>query len=335
MLRPKTLRYKRILLSLIVAHPYGDIVGRVKLKRGPVIEKLEYLIVLAREKNFGRAAEACGVSQPTFSAGVKHLEEVLGMPLVQRSSRFRGLTPEGARVLEWAQRICADMRAMREEVAAMKRGRLTGRLTIAVVPTALAMVSTLTGPFLNRHPDVRVTIYSRTSNEVLSMLQNFEIDAGLTYVDNEPLGRVRAVPLYPERYRLLAAVSNPLSQRKSVAWKELGEVPLCLLTGDMQNRRIIDGLLKEAGVQASPALESNSIIVLAAHVRAGRWATILPEQLAKAMETPGVTSSAPITGPESTHTIGLVTLERNLLSPLAAALVQEARRWGGEGASGE
>lgn len=291
-----------------------------------MIEKLEYLIALAREKNFGRAAEACGVSQPTFSAGIKQLEETLGMPLVQRSSRFRGFTAEGARVLEWAQRICADMRTMREEVAAMKRGRLTGRLTIAVVPTALAMAATLTDPFLARHPEARVVIHSRTSNEVLTMLQNFEIDAGLTYVNNEPLGRARALPLYPERYRLLASLDNPLARRTSIAWKELGDVPLCLLTGDMQNRRIIDALLQGAGATPAPRLESNSIIVLVAHVRLGRLATLLPEQLARAMETPGRTTSIPITDPDSTHTIGLVTLERSLMSPLAAALLEEARR---------
>jgi DNA-binding transcriptional LysR family regulator len=291
-----------------------------------VLEKLEYLIVLAREKNFSRAAETCGVSQPTFSAAIKHLEELLGMPLVLRSSRFRGFTPEGQRLLEWSQRICADVRTMREEVSAMKRGRLTGHLTIAVVPTALTMVSALTDPFLKRHPDVRMTIYSRTSNEVLTMLQNFEIDAGLTYVDNEPLGRVRAIPLYIERYRLLTSADGPLGKLKSVTWKELAEVPLCLLTGDMQNRRIVDGLLKGAGLQAAPALESNSIIVLVAHVRTGRWSTILPEQLASAMESPPGVISIPIAEPDPSHTIGLVTLERNLLSPLAAALIQEAKR---------
>lgn len=291
-----------------------------------MIEKLEYLIVLAREKNFSRAAEACGVSQPTFSAGVKHLEEQFGMPLVQRSSRFRGFTPEGARMLEWAQRICADVKTMREEISAMKRGRLTGRLAIAVVPTALTMVSKLTDPFLARHPDVRVTIYSRTSNEVLTMLHNFEIDAGLTYVDNEPLGRVRAAPLYPERYRLLISARSPLSSIKSITWKELSGIPLCLLTSDMQNRRIIDGLFNSVGAQVSPALEANSTIVLVDHARTGRWATILPEQIASAMENPGELTSIPIVEPESRRTIGLVTLERGQLSPMAAAIVQEAKR---------
>ena len=78
-----------------------------------MIDKLEFLLALAREKHFGRAAEACGVTQPTLSAGVKQLEEQLGVLLVNRGSRFQGFTPEGERVLEWARRIVGDTRAMR------------------------------------------------------------------------------------------------------------------------------------------------------------------------------------------------------------------------------
>ena len=68
-----------------------------------MIDKLEFLLALARERNFSRAAESCGVTQPTLSAGIKQLEDSLGVLLVNRSSRFHGLTAEGERVLEWAQ----------------------------------------------------------------------------------------------------------------------------------------------------------------------------------------------------------------------------------------
>jgi DNA-binding transcriptional LysR family regulator len=84
-----------------------------------MIDKLEFIIALAREKHFSRAAEACGVSQPTFSAGIKQLEETFGVLLVQRGSRFRGFTPEGERVLEWARRIVGDTRAMRQDIDAL------------------------------------------------------------------------------------------------------------------------------------------------------------------------------------------------------------------------
>ena len=116
-----------------------------------VIDKLEFLIAVAKEKSFSRAAEICGVTQPTLSAGVKQLEDSLGVLLVNRSSRFHGLTAEGERVLEWAKRIVGDARAMRQEVRTLKEG-LTGQLKIAVIPTALGIVSALTTPYREKHP---------------------------------------------------------------------------------------------------------------------------------------------------------------------------------------
>jgi DNA-binding transcriptional LysR family regulator len=288
-----------------------------------MIDKLEFLIALAREKNFGKAAEQCGVTQPTFSAGIKQLEDTLGVMLVQRTSRFLGFTAEGERVLDWARTIVADTRAMRQEVRTLKQG-LSGHLKIAAIPTTLAMVSALTTPYRAKHPNVKFTILSRTSADVLSMLENLEVDAGLTYIDNEPLGRMRAVPLYVEQYRLLTSADSPLGERDQVTWAEVGRIPLCLLTPDMQNRRIIDSLLHAAGSRPEPTLESNSMIVLFSHVRTGRWASVMPEKLA---ETLGLTErlrSIPIIEPEAVHQIGLVVPPREPMTPLASALVAEA-----------
>ena len=120
------------------------------------------------------------------------------------------------------------------------------------------------------------TILSRNSIEVLGLLENLEVDAGLTYLDNEPLGRVQTVPLYSEHYRLLASSDSPLGDRDQVTWAEVGKVPLCLLTPDMQNRRIIEQLLRQAGADVAPTLESNSVVVLFAHVRTGKWASVMP-----------------------------------------------------------
>jgi DNA-binding transcriptional LysR family regulator len=290
-----------------------------------MIDKLEFFLALARERHFGRAAEVCGVSQPSLSSGIKQLEEILGVLLVQRGSRFQGFTPEGERVLEWARRIVADTRAMRQEVDALKRG-LAGHLRIAAIPTALAMAAALTTPYRARHPNVRFTILSRTSVEVLDELENLEVDAGLTYIDNEPLGRVTSVPLYHERYRFLTAADAVLGDRDRVTWAEVGKVPLCLLTPDMQNRRIIDGLLRTAGAEPSPTLESNSIIVLFSHVRTGRWASIMPAVLADTLGLTDTIRSIPIVEPDMTHAIGLVVPQREPMTPLIAALVVEARR---------
>src|SRR5271166_2125737 len=174
-----------------------------------------------------------------MSTSIKQLEEILGVMLVVRGSRFQGFTPEGERVLDWARRIVGDTRTMRQEINALKHG-LAGRLRIAAIPTTLAMVAGITTPFRARHPDVRFTILSRTSIEILMLLDNLEIDAGLTYLHNEPLGRVSSVPLYSESYRLMTSADAPLGDRDTVTWSEVAQVPLCLLTPDMQNRRIIE-----------------------------------------------------------------------------------------------
>ncbi|KQZ02233.1 LysR family transcriptional regulator [Pseudolabrys sp. Root1462] len=290
-----------------------------------MIDKLEFLLALAREKHFGRAAEACGVTQPTLSAGVKHLEEQMGVLLVKRGSRFQGFTPEGERVLEWARRIVGDSRAMREDISALRHG-LSGRLRIAAIPTALAMVAAITTPYRDRHPNVQFTVYSRTSLEILDLLENLEIDAGITYIGNEPIGRVSIVPLYQEHYRLVTSADAPLGDRDSVTWAEVSQVPLCLLTPDMQNRRIINRLLKSAGGESRPTLESDSMILLFSHVRTGRWASVMPEKIAQTLGLSEPIRAIPILQPDAVQTIGLVVPQREPMTPTTAALVAEARR---------
>jgi DNA-binding transcriptional LysR family regulator len=289
-----------------------------------MIDKLEFFIALANEKHFGRAAEECGVTQPTLSAAIRQLEEQLGVMLVSRGSRFQGLTPEGQRVLEWARRIVGDTRTMREEMRAARKG-LAGHIRIAAIPTALAMLQRLTTPFQERHPDVTFSIMSRNSLQVLSMLENLEIDAGITYLEDEPLGRVTSVPLYEERYHLVTASGSPLSERKSVTWKEVGGLRLCLLTADMQNRRIINRHLADAGSAANPTLESNSMILLFSHVLTGRWASIMPKNVAESFGFRADIQVIPITEPAAHHLVGLVATHREPFTPLVSALLHEAR----------
>ena len=290
-----------------------------------MIDKLQFVLALARERHFGRAAQSCGVTQPTLSAGLKSLEEALGVLIVQRSSRFQGFTAEGERVLDWARRIVGDSQAMRQDLDALKRG-LGGHVRMAVIPTALPMVARLTTPFRAKHPGVRFTILSRTSTEILKLLENLEIDAGLSYLDNEPVGQVRTVPLYDERYRLLTAREGEFEGRSSVTWAEVGRLPLCLLTPDMQNRRIIDQMLRNAGIEPEPTLVSNSTIVLVSHVRTGRWSSILPPILADSIGLPEAVASIPIIEPDMSHAVGLVVPHREPTTPIVSALVAESRR---------
>lgn len=292
-----------------------------------MIDKLEMLMMLASERHFGRAALRCGVTQPTLSSAIRQLEDQLGVQLVFRGSRYQGLTPEGERVLEWARRIVGDARALRAEMRAARQG-LTGVLRLGVIPTALPMVAQLTAPFTEKHPSVSLQIMSRTSAEILGGLETLELDAGLTYLDNEPLGRVIKVPVYTEFYRLLCAKGSAMAAKSAITWAEVADLPLCLLTGDMQNRRIVNQHLADAGATVQASVESNSSIALIAHVRTGRWASVVPKALAEMVTGAGALVSVPIIAPEAEHSVGLVAAARDPLTPMVQALVDIATRQG-------
>ncbi len=292
-----------------------------------MITKLEYFIALARFQHFGRAAEESGVTQPTFSAAIRQLEEQLGVLLVKRGSRFQGLTPEGERVLISARRIVADARALKEEMRAARHG-LSGHIRLAVIPTALAMVHKLTVPFRAKYPDVSFTVRSATSEEILEQLESFEVEAGITYLDAEPLGRVLSVPLLEERYYLVTLPNGPFAGRDCVSWREAGSQNLCLLTQDMQNRRIIDRYMLDAGVAVRPALESNSVIALFSHVLTGLWSSIMPGSLLETFGSGGVFEAIQLKEPQGVQRLGLIASHRDPATPLVSALLDVAKSIG-------
>ena len=194
------------------------------------------------------------------------------------------------------------------------------------MPPSLAIVVQLTGPYRARHPDVQITVLSRTSGQIRALIENLEIDAGITYAEEETDGPLRSVPLYREEYRLLVSKDNGFADREQVTWREAGQVPLCLLTADTQNRRLIDSRLRAAGCEPTPMLTSDSMIVLFSHVRSGQWASVMPSRLVEALGLANEVRVLPIIDDAPPPTIALVVPKREPLPPLTAALVTEARR---------
>jgi DNA-binding transcriptional LysR family regulator len=289
-----------------------------------LIQQLTYLSALARERHFGRAATACHVTQPTLSAGVRRLERELGVQIVQRTRRFDGLTPEGERVLKWSQRILADCQALKDDLGSMSHG-LRGRLRLGAIPTSLPSISALTLPLRTGHPDVTVSVLSINSREIERGLHDFDLHAGLTYLDNEPLHGVRTLPLYRERYLLLTPASGPHGQAGAVAWADAADLPLCLLTPDMQNRRIVEGIFKRAGTRPQPVMETNSISTLYAHVREGGLSSVVAHPWLHQYGVPSDLRAIPLVEPTESHSIGLVVLDRDPEPLLVRALLDAAR----------
>jgi DNA-binding transcriptional LysR family regulator len=238
---------------------------------------------------------------------------------VHRQQRYDDLTTEGHALLPWAQQTVATVEALRAEATRLRQ-QLTATLRIGVIPTALPAISLVTGALLDRHPQTRVEVRSLSSIEIGRMLASHELDAGITYLDNEPLGAVTATPIYHERYIFLTSNEEPAGE--TIEWIQLADVPLCLLTPDMQNRRIVNAALTAAGVSAAPRVEANSITALLAFARAGRPCVMAHTWLALHGLPPGMRALA-LTEPSISHTIGLVTSEANLQAPIVRALRTE------------
>lgn len=288
------------------------------------VRQMHYLVALSREKHFGRAAEACHVTQPTLSAGIRKLEQELGIPIVVRGHRFLGFTAEGERVLGWARQIAADYENLKQEPAETGGG-ITGVLRIGAIPAATAAVPALLAPFVKRHPKVQVQMLTLSSAAIQRGLDELEIDAGVTYLENEPLKRVRRLDLYNERYVFVTRPDDMLARRRSIRWEEAAVQPLCLLTPDMQNRRIIDQLMRELGTSSKPAIETNSFMSIWSFVRRGPWASIVPEASFRGLGETSDLISLPLIDPVHTQPIGLVLSERDPLSPVASALLKLVR----------
>ena len=145
------------------------------------LRQLEYLVALAQEQHFSRAARHCNVSQPSLSNAIKQLETEFGTPIVLRHQRFQGFTAEGSRVVEWSKRILADRDAMLQELAVLKN-TLSGRIRLGAMPTSSPVLPRIDACFLKRHPGVQVDVSFLGLDELRVKLINFELDVGITYL---------------------------------------------------------------------------------------------------------------------------------------------------------
>ena len=186
-----------------------------------------------------------------------------------QSEEAIGLTPEGERVLAWAQQTLSSLSHMRED-ASIAKSAVAGTLRIGAIPTTMPVAAFITAPCRAAYPNIRFSVVSLSTEAIAAQLDRFELDLGLTYLDEKTIDGFESLHLFDERYVLLAdrkAVLEP-----TVTWEQAGRLPMCLLTSNMRNRQIIDAAFRRAGVQADVILEADSIFALYAHVsEAGTW----------------------------------------------------------------
>jgi DNA-binding transcriptional LysR family regulator len=290
-----------------------------------ITRKYLYLIALAREKHFGRAAAACHVSPSTLSAAIRDIEETLGVSVVERGQQFTGLTPEGEIVVEYAQRVAARVDDLKQELATL-RDELTGQLRLGVIPTAMTAVAALTSTFSRRHAGVAVEVLSLTNDEIVHRLQSFELDAGVVYLSSVSDNGLKRVPLWCERHVLLTAEEGPFADYETVSWRQAASMPLCLLTPDMMNRQTIDAVFKQVGAVVQPTLETNSILGILAHVGSGHWSSIIPGTLLQQIGTPPGVVAVALVEPKVEWATCLVALPREPAPPIVREIIYQAER---------
>ncbi|HEY4161643.1 MAG TPA: LysR family transcriptional regulator [Dongiaceae bacterium] len=290
-----------------------------------LVKHLAYLTALARERHFGRAAESCGISQPALSAAIRQMEAELGVQIVERARRFNGFTLEGQLVLDRAQRLVHDFEALRQDLTVLKRV-LAGRIRVGAIPAALPMISLLTTPFCAQHPAVTIHIQSLSSKDIQRGIDTFDLDLGLTYLDNEPLSRVKTLPVYRDRFAFITANHPRFADRNTMTWREAAAERLCLLSNDMQNRRIIDRTFGTTGITPQPIIEANALITLMSHVRLGQWSSIIPESLLLLTGISSGLRALPMVDPRPNHSVGLVYADREPVPGLISAFLATARK---------
>lgn len=295
-----------------------------------LLEALRYLAALEQHRHFGRAAQACRITQPALSNAIRALEAELGVAVVRRSRQYEGLTAEGEVVLAHAHRLLHETESLRQELQVLA-GAPRGRLLIGVVPTAVPVAARFAAQLRERHAGIVPVLRSLSSQEIEAGLENLSLDLGLGYTGRTQVGArgLQIWPQYSEAYFLVqrrAAGAGALTFGEPIGWKQAATRPLMLLTLEMHNRAVIDEAFQSVGANVEPALETNSVQALVSALREGSLAAVLPgAQVSAAMGLVGLEARA-LVEPTVLTPVGYMSSKAARATPTlraALALAQE------------
>jgi LysR family hydrogen peroxide-inducible transcriptional activator len=280
------------------------------------LKQLRYFDSLARHCHFGRAAEACAITQPALSMQIKELEEALGGVLLERDARHVGLTKFGEEI---AQRVRDILRSVDElgDFARASRDRLAGRLRIGMIPTiAPYLLPTVIGNLTRIHPELEIHVRETLTPKLIRELGEGRLDTAIVALPvSEP--SLTEVALFAENFLLVRPGED---EGTPVPTSEtLREMRLLLLE---EGHCFRDQALSFCKMQSSPpreVLDASSLSTLVQMVSAGIGVTLIPE-MAVAVETRSASVSvARFKNPQPSRTIGMIWRKT---SPLAKQLLQ-------------
>jgi LysR family transcriptional regulator, hydrogen peroxide-inducible genes activator len=240
------------------------------------LKDLRYLVAVADQRHFGRAAARCFVSQPTLSAQLKKLEQSLGVQLIERAPNNVSLTPAGEEIVARARRILEAS----DEVVALARSQrdpLAGRLRVALLPTIGPYLLPRVAPLLRRSlPRLELRLYEYQTAAMLEKLRGGELDLGILALPVDLAG-LDSRELYREPFLLALPERHPLAAHDSVRVADLkGETLLLLEDGHCLRDQAL-AVCSRAGVREQQDFRATSLETLRQMVATGAGVTLLPE----------------------------------------------------------
>jgi len=292
-----------------------------------LLEALRYLTALEQHRHFGRAAQACRITQPALSNAIRALEQELGVPVVRRARVYEGLTAEGEIVLAHAHRLLREAESLRQELHS-RVDAPRGALQIGAIPTALPVAGRFAARLRALHIGVEPVVRTLSSPEIEIGLENLSLDMALGYIGREQV-KARALqiwPQYEEGYYLVQR-RDPAEpcDGAATAWREATALPLAMLTPDMHNRAIVEDAMRGAGAQPRPALETNSVLALVSALTDGTLAAVLPGALLEVAQGLTPLRVHPLVEPVVRTPIGFMTAASARATPALRAALELAQ----------
>jgi LysR family hydrogen peroxide-inducible transcriptional activator len=271
------------------------------------LTEFRYIVALARERHFGRAAEKCNVSQPTLSVAVKKLEEELGVALFERNSGDVRPTPIGVEVVSQAERALAEA-ARVAEVAAAGKDPLAGPLRLGVIYTIGPWLLPALVPRVKAlAPLMPLYIAEGYTENLLERLKSAELDVLVLALPIDAPGLV-AQPVYDEAFRTLVPVAHPWAGLKSLRPEQLLDEPLLMLgAGNCFRDQVLDLCTRASRGESPQVLEGSSLETIRHMVSSGVGVTVMP-----ATSVDGIPADDPLlrvkpfVDPSPTRRVGLV-----------------------------
>jgi LysR family hydrogen peroxide-inducible transcriptional activator len=286
------------------------------------LNELRYVVAIAQEKSFGRAAQRCFVSQPALSVAIQKLEDELGLQLFERGKTEVTVTPVGERIVEQAQKVLEEATRIRD-IAQAGRNQLVGLFRLGLIYTVAPYLLPDLIPALNaRAPQMPLEIEENLTEHLEAALKTGRIDAAIIALPFQPTGIVTEF-LYEEPFQVVVPQQHKWAKRKAIQPSELStEHTILLHVGHCFRDQVLDAC-PELNRSDAPITRTNSLETIRNMVASGLGVSVLPRDALTPKYHSRLVVAVPFTRPVPTRRIALA-YRKSFPRPAAVAAIRDA-----------